>query len=185
MKSFTVEKPTLLKDFTDEVYPQGSFAYSQLIRAKDIRVNGVKVGSNIRLNVGDSVVYYTTKKQEEKASHAKIFEDENFYIADKFSGVSSEGLLCELKERGDFRLAHRLDRNTCGLITFAKNDLAEQSLKEAFKQREVEKIYWCFCKNAFKKKKEYLTAYLKKDESKSIVKIFDGQVDGSVKINTE
>ena len=67
MKSFTVEKPTFLKDFTDEVYPQGRFAYSQLSRAKDIKVNGVKVGENIKLNAGDSVVYYTTKKQEQKA----------------------------------------------------------------------------------------------------------------------
>lgn len=66
MKIFTTEKNISLKDFTDEVYPQGSFAFSQLLRAKDIKVNGVKVGANVALKGGDIVAYYTTKKQEEK-----------------------------------------------------------------------------------------------------------------------
>ena len=48
-----------------------------------------------------------------------MYEDGNVYIADKFSGVSFEGLLSELSGRGAFYGVHRLDRNTEGLIVFA------------------------------------------------------------------
>ncbi|MBO5327664.1 MAG: RluA family pseudouridine synthase [Clostridia bacterium] len=185
MKTFSVPFNCNLKDFTDSVYPQGSFAFSQLLRNKDIKVNGVRVNKNVPLKSGDTVIYYTSVKQEEKLSHRVVYEDENVLIADKFSGVSSEALLCELCQKGDFRLAHRLDRNTCGLITFAKNDAAEQALKVAFKERTVEKTYLCFCKNSFKKKHEFLTAFLKKDEKASLVKISSEQNNGYVKIATE
>lgn len=185
MKIFTVDKTVNLKDFTDAVYPQGSFFYSELLRNKDIKVNGVRVNKNVTLYSGDEVAYYTNKKQEEKVSHSVIYADENVFIADKFSGVSCEALLCELREKGDFRLSHRLDRNTSGLIILSKNDKAENALKSAFKNRKVEKRYLCFCKNSFKKKSEFLIAFLKKDERASLVKISKEPLNGYVKIVTE
>lgn len=185
MKIFQVQAPSSLKDFTDSVYPQGSFAFAALLRAKDIKVNGARVGKNIPLNRGDEVTYYTTQKQEQKASHSAIYADENIFIADKFSGVSSEALLCELREGGDFRLVHRLDRNTSGLIVLAKTDAAERALRQAFAQRQVDKTYLCLCKNAFKKRHEFLTAFLKKDERAGRVFLSNEQSDGFVKISTE
>ncbi len=174
-----------LKDFTDSTYPQGSFIFTRLLKAKDIRVNGVKTGANVQLKAGDIVTYYTTKEQEAKPSHSQIYADGFVYIADKCSGVSCEALAEELKETGDFRPVHRLDRNTCGLIVFAKNDEAERELLQAFKNRQVTKTYQCICKNNFKSGWEVLTAYLKKDDVSAIVKVFDKPVSGGVKIVTE
>ena len=57
MKKFTVNEKQTLKTFTDNVYPQGSFAFPRLLRARDIRVNGKKTGENILLREGDEVVY--------------------------------------------------------------------------------------------------------------------------------
>ncbi len=185
MKTFTVKQKSNLKDFTDSVYPQGSFYFFQLLKARDIRVNGVKTGANVALKAGDSVAYYTTREQEAKPSHRAIYADENVFIADKFSGVNSEALSEELRGAGDFRPVHRLDRNTAGLIVFAKNDRAETELTAAFKDRQVIKTYQCLCKNAFKSGGERLTAYLVKDESAARVKIFDSPASGGVKIITE
>ncbi len=183
MKEFTVNQKTSLKDFTDSVYPQGSFAYSRLIRDRDIRVNGVKTSKNIALNVGDKVAYYTSAKEEARKTHSVIFSDENVYIADKYSGVSSEGLLSELGE--GYYLVHRLDRNTAGAMVFAKNSESEAELLRAFREKRMQKTYLCLCKNCFKKKSEYLTAFLVKDERLSTVKIYNEQISGSARIETE
>jgi 23S rRNA pseudouridine955/2504/2580 synthase len=185
MKKFTVNTNTNLRDFTDGVYPQGSFHFNALLRNSDIRVNGVKVRTNVIVNCGDEVTYYTNSKQEQKPSHYVVYEDENIAIIDKESGVSYEGLLYELNEKGTYFGVHRLDRNTSGLISFAKNGQAESQLLAAFRDKDIVKTYECFAKNAFKKQGEYMTAYLKKDEKLSKVYISDSPKDGYDKIITE
>jgi len=185
MKKFTVLTQTDLKDFTDANYAQGSFCFAALLRARDIKVNGARVGENVPLNAGDEVIFYTTPKQEGLKSHERVYEDENILIADKYDGVETSALLSELNGSGEYYAVHRLDRNTKGLIVFAKNKRAEEELLSAFKERRVEKVYLARCKNGFKTDKAVLTAYLKKDAGSSSVKIYDGEVRGSVKIVTE
>ena len=185
MKKFTVTPPASLKEFTDATYPQGSFCLPALLRERDVKVNGVRVGRNTPLKAGDEVVYYTTPKQESLKSHSVVYEDENVLIADKPDGVETSALLSELGEGGEFYAVHRLDRNTKGLIVFAKNIGAEEELLAAFKERRVEKVYLARCKNHFKKDTAVLTAYLKKNAENSSVKIFDKEVADGVKIVTE
>ncbi|MDE6000912.1 MAG: RluA family pseudouridine synthase [Clostridia bacterium] len=185
MKTFYVTKDTSLKEFTDAVYPQGSFCFAALLRSKDIKVNGLRVGKSVSLKRGDEVVYYTSPKQEGKLSHNVIFEDENIYVADKYSGVSSEALLSELGAKGEFYAVHRLDRNTQGLIIFAKNKVAEGELLSAFAERRTIKVYLALCKNNFKNQSATLSAYLLKDEKTSTVKVYDGEKKGAVKIVTQ
>lgn len=185
MKTFYVTEKTDLKNFTDAVYPQGSFCFAALLRAKDIKINGVRVNKNTPLCGGEQVVYYTSYNQEAMPSHNAVYEDENIYVADKFSGVSSEGLLSELNGGGQFYAVHRLDRNTQGLIVFAKNKQSEKLLLQAFRDRKVQKTYSALCKNSFKKPHAVLTAYLEKDEKASAVKIYDRENKNAVKIVTE
>ena len=184
MKVFTVGTDDNLKDFTDAVYPQGSMCLSILLRGKDIKVNGVRVNSNVRLHAGDEVVYYTKPSQEALKSHDVVFEDENMLICDKESGVSSEGLSSELCESGEYYPCHRLDRNTRGLIVFAKTRASESEITRAFKDRRVEKIYSALCKNAFTAKEGTLLAYLTKNERESSVRISDKPTGSAVKIIT-
>ncbi|MGN0807303.1 MAG: RluA family pseudouridine synthase [Candidatus Coproplasma sp.] len=184
MKKFTVTQNQTLKAFTDSTYPQGSFAFTALIKKGDIRVNGVKQRADCPVYIGDEVVYYTTSAQEQKASHLTVYEDENVYVADKFSGVTSEGLFFELKERAPYPV-HRLDRNTSGLIVLAKKASVQEELVQSFKERDVEKTYLCLAKNAFKKDKAELTAYLSKDEKSSQVRIYPTQGSGRVQILTD
>lgn len=185
MKTFTVKQNTTLKQFTDDNYPQGSFVFSSLLKRRDIKVNGKKTAQNINLFCGDTVVYYTTAKEESKPSHIKVFEDENIYVADKYSGVSFEALLSELSLNGAIFGVHRLDRNTEGLLVFAKTEEAQEGLLNEFKGRKVYKKYIALLKNNFKVKEAKLTAYLLKDGKSSAAKIYDNRIEGSVKIETE
>ncbi|HIR29197.1 MAG TPA: RluA family pseudouridine synthase [Candidatus Coproplasma stercorigallinarum] len=185
MKKFICTRATDLQSFTDETYPQGSFAFAALLRARDIKVNGVRTGKNVPLCDGDEVVYYTTPAQEAKPSHAVVYEDENIIVCDKFSGVSAEGLLSELCVLGSAFAVHRLDRNTEGLIVYAKSERAAAELVRAFKERRVKKVYLALCRNNFTKKQACLTAYLKKDSKKASVTVSDTPRKGFVKIVTE
>ena len=182
MKKFTVKEKTTLKDFTDCTYPQGSFVFRTLLKKGDIRVNGAKVRENVAVAEGDEITYYTTAAQEGAKSHFAVYEDENVFIADKLSGVTSEGLFCELSP---FKPAHRLDRNTSGLIAFAKTEKAEKELLAAFKERRVEKTYLCLAKNSFSKQSGVMSAYLKKDDKNALVRIYERDNGGCEKIITE
>ena len=185
MKEFVADEATDLKTFTDGHFPQGSFAFAALLRAKDIKVNGVRVNKNVRLKAGDRVAYYTTPAQEQKASHRVIYADRSVVVCDKFSGVSTEGLLAELQGGGETFAVHRLDRNTEGVIVFARTRAAEEELLLAFRERAVQKTYLALCKDNFKSDAAVLTAYLKKDEARSRVEISDRPGDGYVKIVTQ
>lgn len=185
MKIFKVTEDSNLSDFTDAVYPQGSFCLAALLRAKDVKINGARVNKNAAVKRGDEVIYYTTLKQEQKPSHSVVYEDENVLVADKHSGVSSEGLLSELRGNGEYYAVHRLDRNTQGLIVFAKTAAAEKTLLSAFKERRMCKVYHALCKNAFAEKSGTLTAYLLKNADDSEVRVFSSPRDGAAKIVTE
>lgn len=175
MKKFSVFENCNLKSFTDGTFPQGSFYFSKLIKNRDIKVNGVRVGGNVPLKAGDEVIYYTTPAEESRESHKVVYEDENILIIDKFQGVTSEGLFFEL---GDgFVPLHRLDRNTAGLLAFGKGKAADELL-DAFKNGKVKKVYYAICKNNFKESSGTLKNYLKKLSDLSEVLVSDKPREG-------
>jgi 23S rRNA pseudouridine1911/1915/1917 synthase len=85
-----------------------------------------------------------------KLAELIIFEDEDFIALNKPSGLLSipdrEGKEISLKnllqEKYDnIFTVHRLDRDTSGLIVFAKNETAHRHLSMQFEERQTEKIY--------------------------------------------
>ena len=185
MTEYICEKTQTLKEFTENNYAQGSFFWNILLKNKDIKVNGERVGKDVLLCKGDKISYYLTKKQEEKPAFFPVYEDENILIVDKESGVNSEAVFASLQRERACYFIHRLDRNTQGLLVFALNERAETELLQAFKNRTAEKKYRALCFGTFKKGTDILTAYLKKDANNAIVRIYGEQVRGSEQIITE
>lgn len=181
------DKDQTLKEFTENNCAQASFFWLYLLKHKEIKVNGKKIGEDILLRAGDSVRYYLTPKQEEKPAFSVVYKDENVLVVDKESGVNSEAVFAELSRKTGGRCAfiHRLDRNTRGLMAFALTETAEKELLLAFKEKRVEKKYYARCFGSFEKENDVLSAYLKKDGERSLVKIYDAPVKGAEKIVTE
>lgn len=74
-----------------------------------------------------------------------IYEDENVLVVDKPSGLLSEakGEYCPERTLADFGLvAHRLDRDTSGVMILAKNEATQRFLKKQFQDRKVHKTYY-------------------------------------------
>lgn len=71
-----------------------------------------------------------------------IYEDKNILVINKQSGLEVYDLEAELKkEYRKVHLAHRLDKDTSGLIILAKNEKSYEWIKEQFKERLVKKTY--------------------------------------------
>jgi len=79
-----------------------------------------------------------------------IYENEDFIALNKIAGVlsipdrtqSSESLKDLLiKKYGTIFTVHRLDKDTSGVIIFAKTETTHQFLSQAFEERVVEKFY--------------------------------------------
>lgn len=173
MKKFTVTEETTLKKFTDNTYAQASFCWNALLKAKEIKVNGQKVGKDMPVHIGDEVCYFLTKAQEEKQAYTTVYSDENITVVDKASGVNSEAVFAALSREGECYFIHRLDRNTCGLLVFARTQESEKLLLAAFRNRAVEKKYEALVVGKLPKKHAVATAYLQKLEEKALVRITD------------
>lgn len=67
-----------------------------------------------------------------------IYEDSDIAAVNKPPGVLFDWILAK---RSDFITVHRLDKDTSGIILFAKNEKAAGTLKDMFKKHEIKKTY--------------------------------------------
>ncbi|MCR4662013.1 MAG: RNA pseudouridine synthase, partial [Clostridia bacterium] len=75
-----------------------------------------------------------------------IYEDENIFIVYKPIKIKSEGLFSmeyfiNLNVNNHYKLVHRLDTNTDGLLIFSKKYDIYEMLKEVFIKKEIKKFY--------------------------------------------
>lgn len=165
---------------------------NKALRQKDIRINGVRIKENVSIYENDEIaVFIADEYLFSKPSIGKIFEDENILVVNKPNGIevvsddASKSLTTILQEKYEFiKPCHRLDRNTTGLVLFAKTEKSLNILLEKFKQKEIKKYYKCIVYGIPKKQADTLVAYLFKDSKKSMVYISDVPKTGYKKIVT-
>jgi 23S rRNA pseudouridine955/2504/2580 synthase len=141
----------------------------RLLRTGQIRVDGARAKSNLRLSAGQTVrlpLFDPAQKREAPGRAAIIsaedrayleglilHQDKDLIVLNKPAGLAVQGgsgqarhldgLLASLSE-GDYRpaLVHRLDRDTSGVLLVARTPAAAARYAELFRGREIEKIYW-------------------------------------------
>ncbi len=143
----------------------------RLIRKGNVRVNGKRQKPESRIAAGDQIYLPNSLRGEAEAqspdeisasllrkveSMEILFEDEWLLAVHKPAGMvvhggsgHGAGLIEALKEvRGltDLRLAHRLDRDTSGVLLMAKNLEALRKLTESFRERDMQKTYFAWVK---------------------------------------
>ena len=166
------------------------------LRKKDIRINDVKTSENCTIHAGDEITIYITDEYLYKTYDLDIiYEDDNILAVNKPVGlevvsnkkeeVTLTSLLQDKYNSKDFPMpCHRLDRNTYGLVLYAKCKESLEILLEKFKTMEIEKHYKATVYGIPKIKEQTLTAYLFKDSKKSMVYILDEPKKGYQKIVT-
>lgn len=162
------------------------------LRKKDIRINGKRISENVTIYTGDIIDVYISDDLllNTKTTYiTTVYEDDNILIVNKPSGIEVTGensltSILQNKYSHNISPCHRLDRNTTGIIVFAKNSKALNIMLDKFKHHEIEKHYTCLVYGIPNKETETLTAYLFKDAKKSIVYISDSPKKGYQKIIT-
>lgn len=169
----------------------GSTFYKAL-RKKDIRINDVKVSENIIVHTGDEIKVYIADNYLEALPNLDIvYEDDNILVINKSKGLEVTGensltyLLQTQYKTSDIMPCHRLDRNTEGLVIFAKSEEALNTLLDKFKNQEITKFYRCKVYGIMNKDAAILKAYLFKDNKKSLVYISNTPKKGYREIITE
>ena len=172
-----------------------SSTFYKALRKKDILVNDTRVKENVVLHTNDIItVYITDDFLFNKLNFDIVYEDDNIIIVNKPSGIEvvsqnnvNETLTTLLQsKKNDINImpCHRLDRNTSGLVLFAKNGEALDILTNKFKNHEIEKYYKCLVFGKPSKSSSTEEAYLFKDNKKSKVYIYKETKKGTVKIIT-
>lgn len=158
-------------------------------RKKDIRINNVKISEDCLVTFNDEIIVYIVDDLLfRKVRIDKVYEDDNILVVNKPDNIEVVGQdsLTKLLEKEYSYIApcHRLDRNTKGLVLFAKNEVALEILLKKFKNQEIEKHYIAKVCGIFNMKSQTLSAYLFKDNKKSLVYVSDEPHKGYVKIQT-
>lgn len=81
-------------------------------------------------------------------------------------------------------LCSRLDKNTCGLVTAAKNAASLREINQAIRDGNIRKLYHCITVSVPNKKCETLTAFHIKEDTGNIVRISDSFFEGYKEIKT-
>lgn len=134
-----------------------------------------------------------------------VFEDKNIIVVFKDTGIdshsgsdSSDTLIDRIKhylyDKKDYTpeqensfapaLCSRLDRNTSGLVTAAKNAAALREINSAIRNDNVRKIYHCVCISPPPKDSDIISAYHLKDSSENLALISDFPETGYKPIKT-
>ena len=161
------------------------------LRKKDIKLNGKRINTNITLHYNDILEVFITDDIlngiNKKLDIPIIYEDDNIVVfnkPDNLEVVGDNSLTSIMKDKYTFlEPCHRIDRNTLGLVLFAKNENSLSILLDKFKNSEIEKHYIACC-YGMGKKECFLTSYLFKDSKKSIVYISDEPKKFYTKIET-
>ena len=173
-----------------------SNTFYKTLRKKDIRINDIKVSENITVHTNDIISIYLTDEilYGNSISINIVYEDDNILIVNKPENISvtedsnsTYTLTTLVKEKFGKNLepCHRLDRNTSGLVLFAKNKESLNILLTKFKNKEIEKHYLTTVYGIPKKEHAILTDYLFKDSKKSLVYISNIPKKNYLEIITE
>ncbi len=188
LKEITIQNKQLLSDAILENTDLGYYRIQKLIKNRSVKINGVRVGQDMNVNIGDVVYVYLPDR--EKNSIEVVYRDDNILVVNKTAGIEVVGE-DSLTERINNILVddvavpvHRLDRNTMGLVVFALNKNAEKELLDSFKVREIDKTYNCVVVGVPKPNNAKLKAFLFKDAKKSMAYISPTPKQGYLPIET-
>jgi 23S rRNA pseudouridine955/2504/2580 synthase len=151
----------------------------RVLRSGEVRVNSGRVKPDYRLQIGDRVRVPPVRmaKREARVFPSRdfqiVFEDPSLLVINKPSGVAvhggsgvSHGVIESLRasrpEAKMLELAHRLDRDTSGLLVIAKKRSALVELHRMLREGEVEKVYLAVVKGVPSRKQFDITEPLHK-----------------------
>ena len=176
------------------------------LRNRDIRIQNLaqRPDAGTRVQNGDIILFYDgllhqidvveakriSSDNQELAAILKqniLFENNDLLVINKPSGVAVQGgnkILCSLDEAllsidPEYRLTHRIDKDTSGVIIVAKTRRVATKITEAFAERVVEKQYLAILVGHPVSESGQITSYIFKGD---LHKVVEDQERGKIAI---
>ena len=164
MRRFTVNRNQngkhVVKAATEEFPGLAPADLYRALKRKDIRIDGKKISSDIKVTEGqvvevwlpDDLFAKQSSKPDTKPLYAKVFESDRLLIVNKSQGVAvhsgkntgGRNLIDEVRSdlhNPECDLCHRIDMNTGGLVMIAKDKKALEDAVTLFKEDRIIKRY--------------------------------------------
>jgi RluA family pseudouridine synthase len=178
MEKFLAKKEQKLVDFISENLKISKKKAKSIIDEKNVFVNNKRVwiASHI-VQKGDNVEVNVPEKKEKWNIKNNIIYEDNFIIAvNKPPFVESErkkgsveDILREYNKDRKILAIHRLDRETSGVLLFAKNKNVFEKFKKLWQKKDVKKLYLAISHNEATFKKKVINEPVDKKYAKSFV----------------
>ncbi len=153
----------------------------RLVRKGSIRVSGKRKQVSYKLVAGERVWVPDFRQSAQKKIEGDfdwllekiVYEDDAMLIINKPSGLPShsgsgyrvgliEALRVAKKDVHYLDLAHRIDKNTSGLIMLAKKRSALKQLQTSMMEGKIEKYYWAVMTGVWQKDTQWVDLALKR-----------------------
>jgi 23S rRNA pseudouridine955/2504/2580 synthase len=169
----------------------------KLFRKNGVRLNGRRAAPEDSARPGDRIqLYIPYEKAKPSARPARemdiVFEDDELLVLNKPAGIAvheGKGILKRDTLLGQLeaayrpqnitpRLAHRLDKETSGLLVAAKNDETAERLERLFEAGDVEKEYLALVAGRLPEKRDTIDSPLPGREGRPVTALTHYKVEG-------
>ena len=190
-----------LLEFLYEVMPERKRTpVKNILRHGQVRVNGTPITQyDTKLNDGDIVEINFTRAFQ-VFSHRRlklVYEDDDILVVDKGYGLLSIGtgkskedtaysILRDYLKRKDPRnkifIIHRLDRDTSGLMMFAKNIEAKEAMQHNWNNMVLNRKYVCLVEGRVTNREGAIRSYLIENSRMEVFSTKDPDAGGQLAV---
>ena len=179
---FRVSGKIILMDFLTKQLPQKSRnKIKSLLQNKQVFVNEEPVSQFNYLLVPGQLVKISGSRSYMKNKFRDItivYEDDDYILIDKAAGLLSvatknernatvykllSSYVKQQEQRNKIFIVHRLDRETSGLMIFAKNEKSKYLLQENWSEAVQEKTYVAVVEGEVEEREGTIVSYLSED----------------------
>lgn len=173
-----------LMEFLIKKFPEKSRNnIKNLLTKQMISINGnIETKYNFQLKTGDELEIITSKKSLSPQLHKLkiIFEDEDIIVIDKEKDLLSVATEKEKTEtaysivrdylkkknsKNKIFVVHRLDKDTSGIMIFAKNEKSKNILQDSWNENVKKRNYVALVEGKVKKEKDRIESYLAENKA--------------------
>ncbi|WP_432205435.1 RluA family pseudouridine synthase (plasmid) [Cetobacterium somerae] len=201
MKFKASERNELMKFLVENLTKQSKNNIKTLLSKEQILVNGkIERQFNLVLNPGDEVsINWNKNRNDQTPKGIKIlFEDKDIVVIEKENGLLSISTEKKSNERTAYKLlmdymkskdkkerifiVHRLDKDTSGVMIFAKSEKVKEQLQENWNDLVLEREYSVIVEGIVKEKVGQIKSYLKENKVFTTYSVKDDKNGGKLAI---
>ena len=175
------------------------------LRSKHILLNGKKAKASDKIEKNQIITYesslffkdkrvFSTISKNKKSFYLDLYkktlikENKNWFILNKPNKIAVQGgtgqnknideLLRSISNNCQFKLVHRLDKDTSGILVIAKNLKTAKTFHDFFKNKKIIKLYLAIISPPPSKNEKFITSNIEKSSFSNVRKMTTSDIKG-------